>query len=52
MPSIFHLIAIVFALVCFILAAWQATAPPDPTPNYRRLVAAGLAFLVASMIQW
>jgi hypothetical protein len=51
MPSVFHLIPLVFSLVCFVLAVWQA-GPPSPDPGYRRLVAAGLAFLVASMISW
>lgn len=41
------LILLVFALVCFILAASPLAQPYQP-----RLVAAGLAFLTASMIPW
>lgn len=37
------LVLLVFSFVCFVLAAWSAIAP-----NYPRLVAAGLAFLVAA----
>jgi hypothetical protein len=47
MPSVLHLVLLVFALVCFVLATWRFS-PPD----WNRLVAAGLAFLVASMISW
>jgi len=47
MPPVIHLILLVFALVCFILAAWGISPP-----NWNRLVAAGLAFLAASMITW
>lgn len=39
------LVLLVFAFVCFVLAAVPLTAPWQP-----RLVAAGLAFLTASMI--
>ncbi len=49
MTPIAHLVLLVFAFVCFVLAAWNA---PEPEPNWRRLVAIGLAFLVASMISW
>jgi hypothetical protein len=42
-----HLILLVFALVCFMLAAFPLSAPISP-----RLLAAGLAFLTASMIPW
>ncbi len=42
-----RLLFLVFALVCFILASLVMTEP------YRvRLIAAGLAFLTASMIPW
>ena len=43
-----RLILLVFALVCFVLAAVPVAQPPHPP----RLVAAGLAFLTASMIPW
>lgn len=42
-----RLILLVFALVCFILAAL-----PMASAYHSRLVAAGLAFLTASMIPW
>ena len=42
-----RLFCLVFALVCFVLAA-----VPVATPYHGRLVAAGLAFLAASMIPW
>jgi hypothetical protein len=42
-----RLVLLVFALVCFVLAAM-----PIATPYYSRLVAAGLGFLTASMISW
>ena len=42
-----RLLLLVFALVFFILAALPMTQPYHP-----RLVAAGLACLTASMIQW
>jgi hypothetical protein len=38
---------LVFALVCFTLAAF-----PPANPYHPRLIAAGLAFLTASMIPW
>lgn len=44
------LILLVFALVCFALAALPMTQPPSP--YHARLVAAGLAFLTAAMIPW
>jgi hypothetical protein len=50
MPPVVHLILLVFALVCFVLAATPITAPPSP--YHPRLIAAGLAFLAASMISW
>jgi hypothetical protein len=40
-----RLILLVFALVCFVLAA-----VPIAAPHHARLVAAGLAFLTASMM--
>lgn len=42
-----RLILLLFALVCFVLAAL-----PMSQPYHARLVAAGLAFLAASMIPW
>jgi hypothetical protein len=42
-----RLILLVFALVCFALASLTMTQPYHP-----RLIAAGLAFLTASMIPW
>ena len=42
-----HLVLLVIAFVCFLLAAWGAAQP-----HYNRLIAGGLAALVASMIQW
>jgi hypothetical protein len=44
---VIRLILQVFALVCFILAAFPLAQPYHP-----RLIAAGLAFLTASMIPW
>jgi hypothetical protein len=44
---VIRLILLVFALVCFVLASFPIAAPHHP-----RLVAAGLAFLTASMIPW
>jgi hypothetical protein len=41
------LVLLVFALVCFVLAAI-----PIATPYHSRLIATGLAFLTASMISW
>lgn len=41
-----QLILLVFALVCFVLAA----AFPPVQPQWNRLVSAGLAFLTASMV--
>lgn len=41
------LLLLVFALVCFILASLPLSQPYHP-----RLLAAGLAFLTASMIPW
>jgi hypothetical protein len=46
-PLMIRLLCLVFALVCFVLAAVPLAAPYHP-----RLVAAGLAFLTASMIPW
>jgi hypothetical protein len=50
MPPVVHLVLLIFAFVLFVLASWQAAFAPEPT--YRRLVAAGLACLTASMITW
>jgi hypothetical protein len=47
MNPVLHLLLLVFALVCFILATWGPAQP-----NWSRLVSGGLAFLVASMISW
>ena len=41
----FHFVFVVFALVCFILSAWQAAAP-----NWNKLISAGLAFLALAML--
>ena len=49
MPPVLKLVLLVFSLVCFVLATWGPTLTP---PNWYRLVSAGLAFLVASMITW
>lgn len=46
-PPIMHLLLLVIALGCFLLATWGPTAP-----NWNRLVSAGLAAFVASMIRW
>jgi ABC-type antimicrobial peptide transport system permease subunit len=42
---VLDLILLVFSFVCFVLACWQPAAPYHP-----RLIAAGLAFFVASFI--
>lgn len=42
-----NLVLLVIAFVCFVLATWGPAQP-----NYNRLIAGGLAALVASMIQW
>lgn len=42
-----HLVLLVASLVCFGLAAWRAV-----NPDWNKLVAVGLALLVASMISW
>lgn len=47
MPPIVHLIFLVLALVLFLVATWRPAAP-----DWSRLVSAGLAALVASMISW
>jgi hypothetical protein len=39
------LVLLVFAFVCFCLAAWQAAAP-----HWNKLVAAGLAFFAAALV--
>jgi hypothetical protein len=39
------LILLVFAFVCFVIAAWGTSQP-----HYGRLIAAGLAFLSAAFI--
>jgi cell division protein FtsW (lipid II flippase) len=40
------LVLLVFSFVCFCLAAWQIAT----VPNYYRLLAFGLAFLVAAIL--
>jgi hypothetical protein len=45
--SVVRLVLLIFAFVCFALAAWMPSAP-----YYARLVALGLVFLSASMIPW
>jgi hypothetical protein len=45
--GVLHLLLLVFALVCFVLAGF-----PMATPYHPRLIAVGLAFLAASMIPW
>ena len=47
MPPVLHLLLLVLALGCFILASF-----PPAAPSWNRLVSAGLAFLTASMISW
>lgn len=47
MPPVVHLLLLVFAFVCFVLATF-----PPAQPHWNRLVSAGLAFLTASMISW
>jgi hypothetical protein len=47
MPPMIHLLMLLFAFVCFVLASWSGAAP-----YWNRLVSGGLAFLVASMISW
>ena len=47
MPPVFRLLLLLFALVCFVLAAL-----PPTHPHWNRLIAAGLAFLTASMVAW
>jgi hypothetical protein len=42
-----RLLLLVFALVCFVLATL-----PIVMPYHARLLAAGLAFLTASMVPW
>jgi hypothetical protein len=42
-----RLLLLVFALVCFVLAAM-----PVATPYHGRLIAIGLACLTASMVPW
>jgi hypothetical protein len=42
-----HLLLLVLALACFVLAALPMAAPYNS-----RLIAAGLGFLTASMINW
>lgn len=37
------LVFLVFAFVCFVLAAWY-----DGLPNWNKLIAAGLAFWIAT----
>jgi hypothetical protein len=39
------LVLLVFSFVCFVLACFQVT-----DPNWRKLIAAGLAFLVAAQL--
>lgn len=40
------LVLLVFSFVCFSLACWNAATEP----NWKRLIAAGLAFLTAAML--
>lgn len=40
-----HIVLLVFAFVCFVLAAF-----PFATPVWNRLIAAGLAFMVAAQL--
>jgi hypothetical protein len=40
-----RLVLLIFAFVCFVMAAWIPSSP-----HYPRLVAAGLAFLAASSV--
>jgi hypothetical protein len=47
MTPVLHLVLLVIAFVCFVVATWG-----PGQPNWNRLVSAGLAALVASMIQW
>lgn len=47
MSPVLHLLLLVVALVCFLFATWGPAQP-----HYNRLVSAGLAALVASMIRW
>lgn len=47
MPPIVHLILLVFSFCCFAFASWRNAAP-----DWNRVVGAGLAFLVASMLSW
>lgn len=49
MSPVLHLLMLVLALACFLLTA---LAPPSPESYWHRLLSAGLAFLVASMISW
>ena len=42
-----HLVLLVFAFVLFAVSAL-----PPAAPQWNRLISAGLAFLVASIIQW
>lgn len=45
MPATLDFVLLVFAFVCFVIASWSAASP-----YHGRLLAAGLAFLTASMI--
>ena len=47
MTPMLQLVLLVVAFVCFVLATWGPAQP-----HYNRLIACGLAALVASMIQW
>lgn len=47
MTPMLHLVLLVVAFVCFVVATWG-----PGRPSWNQLVSAGLAALVASMIQW
>jgi hypothetical protein len=46
MPSVVHLIFLIFAFCCFMFAAWQ-----PGNPQYQRVIAVGLASFILSMLQ-
>jgi hypothetical protein len=47
MPPVIHLIFLLLSFCLFVLAAWRPTSP-----DWNRIIAAGLSLLVASMISW